>query len=415
MAAGNIACIDIGSTKICTVIANVSDGRVVQVLGVGNAASRGVQKGIIVDIDDATVAIKESLENAEVAAPKVGSALIGFSGKHISSTNPMVSVDTHRRDHLVGEAAVTEAERKIQAVVFPEDRVKVNIVKRQWAIDRVGGIRNPLGMHGFRLDLEAHIVTADMGYMENLIACFRRAGVAATLADFVANPLASGESVLETEDKERGVILADIGGGTTDIVVYREGSVWHTSALPVGGRQITNDLAVGLSIPFSAAEELKVVSGTLYPEEMQDVRAEILEKHKTSPEELSYIIRARVEEILRMIVSKSPYVPSVLALTGGTANLLGMEQFAREVLGLQVRVGVPTNLPQGGEVLNDPAYAAVVGLLLWGAEVGAGERRVEIGGGIGSLLFGLRSSLASFWNAGWRPRISFSGSKSEEG
>ncbi|MFC1999942.1 cell division protein FtsA [Chloroflexota bacterium] len=415
MAAGNIACIDIGSTKICTVIANVSDGRVVQILGVGNAPSRGVQKGIIVDIDDATIAIKESLEKAEVAAPKVGAALIGFSGKHISSTNPMVSVDTHRRDHLVGEVAIDEAEGKIQAVVFPEDRVKVNIVKRQWSIDRVGGIRNPLGMHGFRLDLEAHIVTADYGYMENLIACLRRSGVAATLGDFVANPLAAGESVLEPEDKERGVILADIGGGTTGIAVYREGSVWHTSALPVGGRQVTNDLAVGLSIPFSAAEELKVGSGTLYPEEIKDARTEILEKHNTSPEELSYIIRARVEEILRMIVSKSPQRGNEsLVITGGTANLPGMEQFAREVLGLQVRIGVPTNLPQGGELLNDPSYASVVGLLLWGAELGAlSERRHEGRGGGWNPFSGLRSTFGSFWNR--LPRISFSPPKSEEG
>jgi len=233
------------------------------------------------------------------------------------------------------------------------------------------------------------------------------------LRNCVANPLASGESVLEPEDKERGVILADIGGGTTGIAVYRDGTPWHTSALPVGGRQITNDLAVGLSIPFSAAEELKVRSGTLYPEEMQDTRTEFLSKYNTSPEELSYIIRARVEEILRMIVSKSPYVPNVLVLTGGTADIPGMEQFAREVLGLQVRVGVPTNLPQGGDALNDPAYAAVVGLLLWGAELGAvGERRAEVGG-VGGFLAGLRSTLGTIWER--RPRISLAGPPPKEG
>jgi len=416
MAAGNIVCVDVGSSKICTVVANVSDGRIIKIVGVGHAASRGVQKGVIVDIDDATMAIKESIGMTEGFAPKVNRAFVGFSGKHISSTNPMVSVDTSRhRDHLVGPAAIEEADKKIRSVVFPEDRVPVNIIRRQWAIDRVGGIRNPLGMHGFRLDLETHIVTGDYGYMENLKLCLERAGVAVSPSGFIANPLASGEAVLETEDKERGVILADIGGGTTGIGVFRDGSIWHTSALPVGGRQITNDLAVGLSIPFSAAEELKLKSGTLYPEEAQYAGTETIQQYKTSPEELSYIIRARVEEILRMIISKSPYVPNVLVLTGGTANLPGIEEFAREVLGLQVRIGTPANLPEGGDVLNNPAYAVAVGLLLWGAETGIGTSRgrSDFGEGLGGSLSGLRSSWNSFWKAGWRPRISFGGPKSE--
>ena len=412
MAAGNIACIDIVSTKICTIIANVSDGRIIQVLGVGHAASRGIQKGIVVDIDDATLAIKESVDEAQSAAPKVEVPLIGFGGKHISSTNPMVSVDTGRRDHLVTEAAIGEATGKLQAVVFPEDRVKVNMVRRQYAIDRVGGIRNPLGMHGFRLDLEAHIVTADYGYMENLLVCVRRAGVAASLGDCVATPLASGEAVLEPEDKERGVILADIGGGTTGIAVYRDGSIWHTAVLPVGGRQITNDLAVGLSIPFSAAEELKVTGGGLYPERVDASRIEVIEKYKTTPEELSYMIRARVEEILRMVLSKTPHVPSILVLTGGTAKLPGMEQFAREELGLQVRIGVPGNLREGAEGLDDPAYAASVGLLLWGAERGRSGGRVELGGGLTSIFSGLGTLWQSIWSR--RPRLSFGGSTTEE-
>ncbi len=405
MAAGNIACIDIGSTKVCTVIANVSDGRIVQILGIGQAPSRGVQKGIIVDLDDATAVIKESVEKAESTAPKVRAAFVGFSGKHISSTNPMVSVDTRRRDHLVTELAIREAERKIQSVVFPDDRIKVNFVKRQYAIDRVGGIRNPLGMHGFRLDLEAHIVTADLGYMENLAACLRRAGLGLTLDSFVANPLASSEAVLEPEDREMGVIAADVGGGTTGIAVYRDGSIWHTSVLPVGGKQITNDLAVGLSVPFSAAEELKVRCGGLYPELVESSGGDMLQKYKTSSEEVSYIIRARVEEILRMILSKTPYVPNILVLTGGTAKLPGIDQFAQEVLGVQTRVGKPRELPQGADGLDDPAYAASVGLLLWGAESQEGMLGADLGGGLQRFYAGLVSG----WNTLWarRPRIVF--------
>ena len=407
MAVGNIACIDIGSSKICTIIANVNDGRIVDILGVGNAMSRGVQKGIVVDIEDVTRSIRESVDRAQsTMAPKVGWAVVGFSGKHISSTNPVVSVDTSRRDHLVTELAIAQAEKKIQGVVFPEDRVKVNIIKRQYALDRVEGIRNPLGMHGFRLDLEAHIVTADYAYMENVALCLKRAGVGITGDSFVANPIASSEAVLEPEDKQAGVIVADIGGGTTGIAVFREGSIWHTSALPVGGRQITNDLAVGLNIPFSAAEELKVKAGGLYPEQIVAGDAvEAMAKYSTTAEEVCYIIRARVEEILRMVVSKSPYVPNILVMTGGGSNLGGLEQFAREVVGLQARVGRPGMLPEDNKGLDDPSYAVGVGLLLWGAEREGFGERAAMGGGMGSFYTGMRDGLLRLWAQ--RPRLSF--------
>ncbi len=404
--AGNIACVDIGSSKICTIIANVSDKKIVDIMGVGSVPSRGVQKGIVMDIEDATAAIRDSIEQAQSgSAPKVSAAVVGFTGKHISSTNPMVSVDTRRRDHLVTELAIAQAERKMQAVVFPEDRVKVNIVKRQYALDRVEGIRNPLGMHGFRLDLEAHIVTADYAYMENLALCLKRAGVWVTSDSFIASPLAAAEAVLEPEDKLSGAIVADIGGGTTGISVFRDGTVWHTSALPVGSRQITNDLAVGLNIPFSAAEELKIKAGNLYPEQGGNGESlELISKYGTSPEEVSYIIRARMEEIVRMILSKSPHVPNIMVLTGGAARLRGMESFAREISGLQVRTGIPRVLPQDTKGLDDPMFASAVGLLLWGST----REGISDGSGSGPLegLFkGIRNGLQSLWNS--RPRISF--------
>jgi len=406
MVVGNIAGIDIGSSKICTVIGRVDEGRIASILGVGQAASRGVQKGVIVDLEDATRAIRESIDRAQGdSVPKVRWAVVGFSGKHISSTNPMVSVDTRRRDHLVTEVALAQADRKIQSVVFPDDREKVQIIRRHYALDRIEGIKNPLGMHGFRLDLEAHIVTADYAYMQNLRLCLERAGVPYTRDSFVVSCLASSEAVLEPEDKQSGVIVADIGGGTTGIAVYRDGSIWHTSALPVGGRQVTNDLAVGLNIPFSAAEDLKLKAGSLYPERMVDgAAAELMGKYNTSAEEVCYIIRARMEELLRMVVSKSPYVPNLLVLTGGGSKLEGLEQFTREITGLQVRVGIPRVLPEDGTGLDDPAYAAVVGLLLWGSEREAAEE-VAAAMGLKGLYSGLRSTLQAIWAR--RPRISF--------
>jgi len=410
--AGTIVCCDIGNSKICTVIANVADRRIVEILGVGQAASRGVRKGIVVEIDDAAMAIMESLKEAESAAGlRVGWAFVGLNGKHIDSTNAVVSVETGRKDHMVTESDVKGAERKLEAISFPEGRVKVSVHSRQYAVDNVDMVKNPLSMHGFRLDLETHIVTADSDYAGNVSTCLERAGVPFSSESFVANPLASSEAVLEPEDKEKGAIVVDIGGGTTGIAVLREGSIWYTAVLPVGGCQITNDLSVCLNIPFSAAEELKLQAGTLYPERgIHTAGTEMLERCGTSLDEVSYIIRARVEEILRMTQTKTPHMPDILVLTGGTAKLPGMDQFAREVLGRQARVGAPRYLPEDCKGLDDPVYASVVGMLVLGSR-GAdfrrnGHRRFM------PLYPGFRSGLSAIGSR--LPRVSFGAPGSQE-
>lgn len=377
MADDTVACIDIGSSQICTIIARVADRRIDDILGVGEVVSRGVRKGLIVSIGDAADAIRESLGAAESRAGLTGVRVrVGFGGSHIRCSNPRVTVPTDRREQLVTESVMKAAVNEMEGYPFPQDpakQVKVNTVPRQYRIDRVHVTKNPLKMRAYSLDYEAHIVAAGKTYMDNLLDCVKEAGVTATLGDFVANPLASGLAVLEPEDMDRGVILADIGGGTTGIAVYREGSIWHTASLAVGGTQITNDLAQGLSIPLSEAEELKKGGGGLYSERVDASRMEVIEKYKTTPEELTYMIRARVEEILRMILSRPPEVgqlPKFLVLTGGTAKLPGMKQFVEDELGLQARVGVPGNLPEGADDLADPAYAAAVGLLVWRERTG---------------------------------------------
>ncbi|HJX69766.1 MAG TPA: cell division protein FtsA [Dehalococcoidia bacterium] len=362
-----IASIDVGSSKICTLVADVdiNENKITKIHGVGMAPSRGIQKGIVTDLGSATEAIRESVKNAEgTVAPKIKQAYIGFSGKLISCTNPTVTVTTHR-GHIVTKAHIREADIKVHKIPFPEDRVVVNITRRQYTLDGIGGIKNPLGMHGYRLDLESHIITTEVSFIENLLFCLRQAGVKLPIA--VVNPLASSEAVLELEDKEAGVIVADIGGGTTDMAVFKDGSVWYSMVLPVGGKQITSDLAIGLSIPFDIAEKFKIEGGGLLRE--GDIWLE-KEGYKISREDLSYIIRARIEEILRMVISAPPseYKPTTLVLTGGTAKLPGIREFAQEVLGPQVQVRKPRGLPEGSEALNDPAYAAIVGLLLWGAK-----------------------------------------------
>jgi cell division protein FtsA len=388
MAVGNVCCIDIGSTKICTLVASVREKNITKIIGTGIVPSLGIEKGVIADLSQATQAIKESLAKAEYTAPKVERAWIGFSGRHLRSLNNRVPVTIEHPKHLVTSAAVRRGAAAVQKLNFPQDRRMLPPILRQHYLDGIA-IKNPVGMHGFRLDVEAHIITAGEAYLRNLEACLRQARV--SIVGLVANPVASSEAVLTPEEKEEGVVLADIGGGVTDIAVFREGGLWHTSVLPIGGIQVSKDVAAGLGVPFSVAEKLKIENGGLFSQ--GDVRVE-KEGHKVSREELCYIIRARVEEILRMVLLELPagYTPTSMVLTGGMAKLAGLEEFAQEVLEIKVRVGKPGGALETEAGLDDPAYAASIGLLLWGAGL-KDERTISSGrlGVFSSMLhaFGL--------------------------
>lgn len=368
----NVACIDIGSTKICALLADVSDNNVERVLGIGVVPSLGVQRGVIVDIVDTRRAVREALDKVERASGiKIHQAFVGFSGKHVGSLNNRVAVAIDRRDHLVTPEALRRGLVSVHKITLPQDRRMIHVIPRRYFIDGVTGIRNPIGMHGFRLDLEAHIVTGGLVYVQNLGVCIESAGV--EILDMVVNPIACSEAVLDPEDKEDGVILVDIGGGTTDIAVYGDGSLWHTSVIPVGGTQVTKDISAGLGLPFSVAEELKIKYGNLLPGNegwTESVKSDTKEKYSVSQEDLCYIVRARLEEILRMVLLEIPhseYTPSSVVLTGGTSNLSGMEEFAQQVMGLPVRVEKPHGIAEGDKSLGDPSYSAAAGLLLWGA------------------------------------------------
>lgn len=392
----NVACIDIGSTKICALLANVSNENVMRILGIGVVPSLGVQRGVIVDIDDTRRSIREALDKVERASGmNVSQAFVGFSGKHIGSLNNRVAVAIDRRDHLVTPNALRRGLVSVHKITLPQDRRMVHVIPRRYFIDGVTGIRNPIGMHGFRLDLEAHIVTGGLVYVQNLGVCMEAAGV--QIQDIVVNPIACAEALLDQEDKEGGVILVDIGGGTTDIAVYGDGSIWHTSVIPVGGVQVTKDLAAGLGIPFSVAEELKIKYGNLLPGGegwTESVNSDTKEKYSVSQEDLCYIIRARLEEILRMILLEIPhseYTPKSVVLTGGTANLAGIEEFAEQVMGLPVRIEKPNGIAEGDEALNDPSYSASAGLLLWGVTHGGEEERDLAADGLTRFINRLRN------------------------
>ncbi|HEX74811.1 MAG TPA: cell division protein FtsA [Dehalococcoidia bacterium] len=387
-----VASIDVGTTKICTTIADVSDGGSIRIVGVGITPSRGLHKGLVVNINDAREAIHQSVKKAEQASNyKIESSYIGVTGRHVSSLNNRGVVAITRNDRLVRPDDLRRVLQSAQNIKVPNDRKLLHIIPRGYAVDGQVGVKNPVGMHGFRLDVETHIITAAVTSVQNLIKCIRSIGI--DIDDLVLEPLAASESVLTEDEKQIGVILADIGGGTTDVAVFREGSIWHTSILPVAGYQITRDIAIGLGLPFDVAEEMKKRYGSVMPvyESKAETSNTISEDgHGVSYQDLCDIVRARVEEIVRLILLELPrseyetLVPAGLVLTGGSSNLSGIESLGRDILRLPVRVGVPTNMYGITDALRDPAYATSVGLLLWGAKHDSAQTRRPRG--LGAVL-----------------------------
>jgi len=368
--------IDVGTTKICTTMADTSEGGGVRVIGVGIAPSRGLHKGLVVNINEAKESIRESIRKAEQASgTKIESAYIGVTGRHVSSINNRGVIAINRNDRLVRRDDLKRVLQCARSIKVPSDRKLLHVIPRGYAVDGQAGVKNPVGMHGFRLDVETHIITAAVTSVQNLIKCIR--GVGVDIDDLILEPLASSEAVLTEDEKQIGTILADIGGGTTDIAVFKDGSIWHTAILPVAGYQLTRDIAIGLGLPFDVSEEMKKRYGSVMPvyeSKMENLSTISEDGHGVSYQDLCDILRARVEEVLRLILLEMPrseyesFVPGGLVLTGGSSNLSGIEVLGRDILRLPVRVGVPTNIYGIADTLRDPAYATSVGLLLWGAK-----------------------------------------------
>jgi cell division protein FtsA len=370
---GTISAIDVGTTKVCTVVANVEEDNI-RVIGVGITPTSGLHKGLVVNINDAKESIKQSVKEAErTCGYKVESAYIGVTGRHVSSLNSRAVVAITRGDKMVRSEDLKRVLTSARGIKLTPDRKLLHVIPRAYAVDGQTGVKNPVGMHGFRLDVETHIITAAVTSVQNLIKCVR--GIGIDIEELVLEPLASAEAVLTPDERQVGVMLADIGGGTTDIAIFREGSIWHTAVLPVAGYQITRDIAIGLGLPFEVAEEMKKKYGSVTPVyETKKGDNLMTNGHGVSHRDLCEIIRARVEELLRLILLEMPsseyekLVPDGIVLTGGSSNLAGIEALGRNTLQLPVRVGIPSNVHGIADTLHDPAYATGVGLLLWGAK-----------------------------------------------
>ena len=366
--------IDVGTTKVCTLVGRLEGNGIIRILGVGVGPSKGIRKGTVVDLSAASKAITYSIDKAErTSGLEINAALVSLAGSEILALNNHGVVGISGR--AIEEHDIARAMDAARAVDIPHNQEVIHVIQRNFTVDGQEGVRTPVGMHGFRLEVEAHIITTAASAVENLRQCVAKSGVEVT--QFVLNPLASGEAVLSDTEREMGVVVCDIGGGTTDLALYIEGDVWYSSVLTIGGDYITSDIAHGLRLPIEQAEIMKGKHGhadksDLALEEFFNVRPfGQNDLAKVSRSDLAFIIGARVEEIFNMVVQeikRSGYdglLPAGVVVTGGSSQLPGIQNLASQVMGLPVRIAKPENLIGMIDRLNSPAFSTSVGLLQW--------------------------------------------------
>jgi cell division protein FtsA len=366
--------IDVGTTKICTLVAKEESPGALRILGSGIENSMGLRKGVVVDLEASSKAIMHSIDRAErESGLEISSALVSLAGSNVSSVNSRGAVGV--ANGIVDEDDVIRAVDSARAIPFSHNQEVVHVIQRGFNLDGQEGIKSPIDMHAYRLEVETHIVTASAASVENLRQCVEDTGI--EISQFVLNPLAAAEEVLSETEREMGAVVCDIGGGTTDLAIFVDGNVWHTAVLPVGGNHITSDIAHGLRIPMSQAEEIKLQHGNALRDianSNQYFHIQMIgenEPQQVSMGDLAHIISARVEEIFSMVfqeIKRSGYdglFPAGMVLTGGSSLLKGTSEIASNVMGLPVRIGLPTNILGMVDELSSPAYTTSVGLLRW--------------------------------------------------
>jgi cell division protein FtsA len=398
--------LDIGTTKTCAVVA-VDGPNGLEIVGVGEAPSMGMRKGVVVDLDETIKSIEAATEKAErMAGFHVSDVFVGITGDHIRSTNNRAVVAVSGDDREVSPVDVRRVIDASKIINLPADRQIIHALPRFFTVDGQDGVDDPVGMAGGRLEVDTHLITGGSTFITNVLKCVHRAGLEA--AGLVFEPLASSASTLMAEEKQVGVVLLDIGGGTTDIAVFSLGSAILTSTIPVGGNILTNDISLGLKTSLAEAEEVKKRFGAgvrdamneeTFPVRTLDGRAT---KDATTAQ-LRQIVVPRVLETLRMaktkIVENVPrdLVLGEVVLTGGGSLLPGIEPIAEDVFGLPVRVGMPRTVGGLTDAMTQPQYATAIGLVIFGAN---GDH--EDAGGVrrrgGSFFSSIRTWLGDLWN-----------------
>ncbi|MGH8599520.1 MAG: cell division protein FtsA, partial [Burkholderiales bacterium] len=369
--------LDIGTSKIVAIVGEVTDEGGFEIIGMGSHPSRGLKKGVVVNIETTVNAIQRALEEAELMADcKIADVYTGIAGSHIKSFNSqgMVAI----KDKEVSQMDIDRVIETAKAVHIPNDQQILHILNQEFIIDGQEDVREPLGMSGVRLEVKVHIVTGAVSAAQNIVKCVRRCGL--EVRDLILQPLASAMAVISEDEKDLGVCLVDIGGGTTDLAVFTHGAIRHTAVIPIAGDQITNDIAMALRTPTKDAEEIKqrfgcALSQLADPQEMVEVPG-VGERspRQLSRKTLAEVIEPRVEELYALVQSelrRSGYeelLSSGIVLTGGSSLMRGMVELGEEVFHMPVRIGQPNYNGSLADVVRNPRYATCVGLLLAGMQ-----------------------------------------------
>jgi cell division protein FtsA len=379
--------LDIGTSKVVAIVAEVNDEGEIEIIGLGSHPSNGMKKGVVVNIESMVQSIQRAVEEAELMADcQVHSVYTGIAGSHIKSMNShgMVAIKDKR------EVTFGDVERVIdaaKAVAIPAEQKVLHVLPQEFVIDHQEGIREPVGMSGIRLDARVHLVTAAESAVQNIEKCVLRCGL--EVDDIILEQVASSHSVLTEDEKELGVCLVDIGGGTTDIAVFTEGAIRHTAVIPIAGDQVTSDIAVAMRTPTQNAEEIKI-KYALALKQLASADEEIevpgvgdRPARQLSRQALAAVVEPRYEELLNLVQSElkhSGYLELLgagVVLTGGSAKIEGVIELAEEVFHMPVRLGVPQYVNGLSEVVRNPIYATGVGLLIYGLANGRENRRVR--------------------------------------
>jgi len=384
----NVVGLDIGTTKICAMVAEITDEGV-NVIGIGTHPSVGLRKGVVVNIESTVNSIRKAVEEAELMAGfEITDVFAGIAGGHIKGFNStgMITV----KDGEIGGTDIKRVIDTAKAISIPLDREVIHVIPQEYIIDGQDGIKEPLGMSGLRLEAKIHIVTAAVTSAQNIIKCANRTGL--NVSDIVLEQLASAEAVLTNDEKELGVALIDIGGGTTDIAIFNRGSIKHTAVISIGGEQITNDIAIGLRTPTAEAEIIKKKFGcavtSMVPKEAVIEVPSVggRKPRQVSKQVLASIIEPRIEEVFDLVkreVIKAGFynqIPAGVVITGGSTILEGMPELAEEIFGLPVRRGYPIGIGGLVDIINSPMYATGVGLVLYGArKMGTSPGKFRVG------------------------------------
>ena len=379
---GLIVGLDIGTSKVLAIVGEVSSSGEVEVIGVGHHPSRGMKKGVVVNIESTVQSIQRAVEEAELMAGcQIHSVFAGIAGSHINSFNSHGIVAI--KDKEVGPSDVERVIEAARALAIPTDQKVLHILPQEFIIDKQEGVREPIGMCGVRLEAKVHIVTGAVSAAQNIIKCVRRCGL--EVDDIILEQLASSMSVLTEDEKELGVCLVDIGGGTTDISVFTEGAIRHTAVIPIAGDQVTNDIAVALRTPTQFAEEIKKKYGCALTQLAKaDETIEVPSvgdrpPRKLARQTLAEVVEPRIEELFGLILAElrrsgfEDLVGSGIVLTGGSSKMEGMVELAEEVFHMPVRIGIPQYVGGLSGVVHNPIFATGVGLVLYGARSRVGR------------------------------------------